>query len=98
MIEFSKFDIKFQPQSLIKAQILANFLVECTIPDEPIKLEELESLALVKDPAQSLTHTWEIYMDGSSNSKGLGVGIVIVSPKGVIIEHALNLEFPKINN
>lgn len=37
-------------------------------------------------------------MDGSSNSEGLGARIVIVSLKGVIIEHALCFKFPVMNN
>lgn len=37
-------------------------------------------------------------MDGFSISEGSRVGIVVVSPEGVITEHALHLEFPTINN
>lgn len=33
-IKLFEFDIRFQPQPSIKAQILIDFLVECTIPDE----------------------------------------------------------------
>lgn len=52
----------------------------------------------MQHPTQSLTNTWEIYIDGSSSSKGLGAGIVVISLEGVIAEHTLCLEFPVINN
>ena len=37
IIELTKFDISFQPRPSIKAQILVDFVVECTItnPTEP---------------------------------------------------------------
>lgn len=74
---------------------------ECTIPNELIELEEAqpsESLASIQDLSQSLTSTWKIYVDGSSNSKGLKAGIVIATQEGIIFEHALCLEFPATNN
>lgn len=37
-------------------------------------------------------------MDGLSNFKGLGEGIVIASPKGVIFNYALHFKFPTTNN
>ncbi|XP_061356402.1 uncharacterized protein LOC133300832 [Gastrolobium bilobum] len=41
---------------------------------------------------------WKVYVDGSSNNKGSGAGIIIERPKGVTIEHSLNLGFPTSNN
>ena len=32
--QFFEFDIKFHPKSSIKAQIFADFILECTIPNE----------------------------------------------------------------
>ena len=37
-------------------------------------------------------------MDGTSNAKGAGVGIVIVSLEGVKLEHSLRLGFKASNN
>ena len=37
-IELTEFDINFQPRLSIKAQILADFVIECTIPD-PVEPE-----------------------------------------------------------
>lgn len=60
--------------------------------------EQVETSTSVQDPAQNLTNTWEVYVDGLSNAEGSGARIVIVSPEGVTIEHALHLEFPVTNN
>ena len=37
--------------------------------------------------------TWEVYVDGASNQKGLGIGLVLISPEKVIIEKSLRLDF-----
>lgn len=38
-IELSEFDINHQSQPTIKVQVLANFIVECTIPEESTTIE-----------------------------------------------------------
>ena len=42
--------------------------------------------------------TWEVHVDGASNQKGSGVGLVLMSPKKVVIEKSLRLDFPATNN
>jgi ribonuclease HI len=42
--------------------------------------------------------SWTIYVDGSSNVKGSGVGILIENDQGVVIEYSLKFEFPTLNN
>ena len=37
-------------------------------------------------------------MDGASNQKGSGVGLVLMSPKKVVIEKSLRLDFSATNN
>ena len=32
---------------------------------------------------------WEVYVDGASNQKGSGVGLVLISPEKIIIEAGL---------
>jgi len=39
-----------------------------------------------------------MYVDGSTNQKGSGVGLVMTSPKGIIIEKSLRLGFSTMNN
>ena len=37
-------------------------------------------------------------MDGASNRHGAGLGIILISPNGLIVEQAINLGFPASNN
>uniref|UniRef100_A0A2N9F5S6 Uncharacterized protein n=1 Tax=Fagus sylvatica TaxID=28930 RepID=A0A2N9F5S6_FAGSY len=45
-----------------------------------------------------MTGRWELYVDGASNSKGSGAGIVLVSPDDLILEQAVRLTFSTSNN
>ena len=42
--------------------------------------------------------TWEVHVDGASNQKGSGVGLVLMSPEKVVIEKSLRLNFSATNN
>ena len=39
-----------------------------------------------------------MYVDGTANQKGLGKGLVVVSPERIIIEKFLRLGFSATNN
>ena len=39
-----------------------------------------------------------MYVDGASNQKDSGVGLVLVSPEKVVIEKSLRLDFSTTNN
>ncbi|XP_028061817.1 uncharacterized protein LOC114265248 [Camellia sinensis] len=41
---------------------------------------------------------WKLFVDGASNKHGAGLGIVLNSPDGLIIEQAITLGFPASNN
>ena len=41
---------------------------------------------------------WSIHMDGSSNRQVGGAGIVLLSPKGDMVECMVRLDFPTTNN
>ena len=83
----------------IKGQVLANLVAEFTEP-------EIEELPLIGDMDEKLVGTisqyrlltWEVYVDGASNQKGSGVGLVLMSPEKVVIEKSLRLDFSTTNN
>ena len=54
-IELSQFDIEYHPRTAIKAQALADFITEFTIPD--------------KDNLTNEAERWTIQTDGSSAKK-----------------------------
>ena len=67
------------------------------------QIEELPSVGkmdekLVGTISQYRLSTWEVYVDGASNQKGLGIGLVLMSPEKVVIEKSLRLNFLATNN
>ena len=93
------FDIKYMPCISVKGQVLADLVAEFTEPE----IEELPSNGnmdelLVGTISQYCFPTWEVHVDGASNQKGLGVGLVLMSPEKVVIEKSLRLDFPATNN
>ena len=93
------FDIKYMPRTSIKGQVLTDLVTEFTEPP----IEELESAGnmdekLVGTISQYHILAWEVYVDGASNQKGLGIGLGLISPEKVIIEKSLRLDFSATNN
>jgi hypothetical protein len=41
---------------------------------------------------------WMIYVNGSSNTKGCGVGVILENSYGLATEYSLKFDFPKSNN
>ncbi|XP_022875674.1 uncharacterized protein LOC111394131 [Olea europaea var. sylvestris] len=82
-IELSEFDIEFRPRTAIKAQALADFIVELTTPPEHPPGEHVD---------------WKIFVDGSSNDEGSGTGIIMIGPNEEELEYSLHFEFPTTNN
>ena len=39
-----------------------------------------------------------MYVDGATNHRGFGVGLVLISPEKIIIEKSLRLDFSATNN
>ena len=93
------FDIKYMPRTSIKGQVLADLVAEFTEPE----IEELPSDGnmdekLVGTISQYCLPTWKVCVDGASNQKGSGVGLVLMPPKKVVIEKFLRLDFSATNN
>ena len=93
------FDIKYMPRTSIKGQFLTDLVAEFTEPE----IEELPSDGnmdekLVGMVSQYGLQIWEVYIDGASNQKGSGVGLVLMSPEKVVIEKSLRLDFSATNN
>ena len=86
-------------RTTVKGQVFANLVAEFTEPE----VKELPSVGnmdekLVGTISQYRLSTWEVYVDRASNQKGSGVGLVLISPKKVVIEKSLRLDFLATNN
>jgi len=49
-------------------------------------------------PTEGSKEGWTVFVDGSSNSKGSGVGIIVEDSKGIVVEISLGLSFHVTNN
>lgn len=95
-IELSEFHIEYKPRIAIKAQALADFIMEFTHETQPETAPEVEipkELTPEKDPAR-----WKLYVDGSSNQHGCGAGLVLQTPSGKQMEYAIRIGFKATNN
>ncbi|GKV51647.1 hypothetical protein SLEP1_g58282 [Rubroshorea leprosula] len=82
-VELGEFEITFQQRSAIRAQALADFIVECT-PCPSIPNPE--------------PNDWTLYVDGASSNKGSGAGALLIGLEGYRSEHALKFNFDATNN
>lgn len=73
-------DIQYKPRNSIKGQVLADFITEFT----PVEGGPSGVYNVVVQP-------WRVFMNGAFNARGVGIGIVIMSPEGIKLEHSLRL-------
>ena len=88
------YDVKYMPRTAIKGKVLVDFVVEFTegLEGEGKRaIDVMTTLAFVIPP-------WEVYTDGAANRKGVGVGIVLVTPEKLVMEKSLRLGFLATNN
>ena len=93
------FNIKYMSRTSIKRQVLADLVAKFTEPEiKKLPSDGNMDEKLVGTISQYGLPTWEVYVGGASNQKDLGVGLVLMSPKKVIIEKSLRLDFSATNN
>ena len=80
------FDIRYRPRSSVKGQVLADFIAEFTPKNDG------------KIICNAEIRPWKVFVDGASNAMGAGAGIVIITPKGIRLEHSFRLGFKVSNN
>ncbi|XP_057444291.1 uncharacterized protein LOC130736477 [Lotus japonicus] len=59
----------YVPLKAVKGQVVADFLVEHTLPKEVVAYVGIQP--------------WKLFFDGSSHKKGSGIGMLIISPRGI---------------
>ncbi|XP_070025840.1 uncharacterized protein [Nicotiana sylvestris] len=82
-IELSEYEIKYQPRTAIKSQVLADFVADFS---QEMQLEAELFLQVFNGANPG---TWNLFTDGLSNVKGAGLGIVLVPPTGKTIRQAI---------
>ena len=87
------------PRTSIKGQVLVDLVVE--FAESPIEEDREEqgmngkSVGLI---SLQRPLSWKMYVNGMANQKESGVGLVVTSPKGIIIDKSLRLGFSTTNN
>ncbi|XP_074301041.1 uncharacterized protein LOC141632388 [Silene latifolia] len=92
-IHLSGYDLKFKPRAAIKSQALEDFVSDFS-PSLQAQAEK-DILTLEEDKGEQM---WELNVDGASNMKGAGVGLVLKSPQGDLLVQAVRCEFKATNN
>ena len=82
-IELGQFNIKYQPQVAIKAQVLADFIAEFTYTE---------------DEEEPLKRKQTVQTDRSAIKKAKGEGVIFISPVGETLKYTVRLQFPVPNN
>ena len=67
--ELSKFDIRYKPKTVIKGQVLADFVMEFTSAEPAEDTQTTSDLPI-----------WKLSVDGAANAQGSGVGLILTSP------------------
>ena len=83
-VELSEFDVRYQPRNAIKAQALADFIVEFTPSYDD--LEEIND------------EKWIVYVDGSSTQYAGGIGVALQLPEGDKLRYKVRLQYQTTNN
>ncbi|RDX84749.1 Retrovirus-related Pol polyprotein from transposon 17.6, partial [Mucuna pruriens] len=81
-VQLSKFDISYKNKGYIKAQALADFIVEMTTSGSVAEED----------------NKWFLSVDRASNQTGSKVGVILEGPNEVLIEQSLHFEFKASNN
>ncbi|XP_074301444.1 uncharacterized protein LOC141632832 [Silene latifolia] len=92
-VHLSGYDLQFEPRTAIKSQALADFVSDFC---PATRREAGEGMLAITGNQDG--EIWTLYIDGASNARGAGVGLVLRSPKGDMIVQAIRCKFKATNN
>jgi hypothetical protein len=82
MFTLSEFNIRYQPVKVVKGQALTYLIAE----------------RINTNIATLSVHAWAMHFDGSACEDGCGIGVLLVSPRGVTYSFSVKLPAPCTNN
>ena len=74
----------------MKAQILTNFVIECTASNDKEVWEQSKK--------ETLEPAWILLLDGASNIQGCGADLILTNIDVVVTKYALQFAFKASNN
>ncbi|XP_073107238.1 uncharacterized protein [Elaeis guineensis] len=109
-LELVKLDVQYHPKLAIKAQVLADFIFECIIPNRQSSQDGERSRAVEcskagessryeeTDIGSDLEELWTLHVNGSSNAFGARAGLILTDLEGDVAGYALRYKFLATNN
>ncbi|KAJ9541567.1 hypothetical protein OSB04_028073 [Centaurea solstitialis] len=91
-IYLSGFDLTYKSRTAIKSQALADFVAEFSPGIEQPSHDEINNV-MIQD-----NQLWTLHVDGSSNIRGSGLGVVLKSSHGGNMVYSIRCEFKTTNN
>ncbi|XP_022023379.1 uncharacterized protein LOC110923618 [Helianthus annuus] len=89
-VELGEHNITYVPRKAIKAQVLADFIVEVTKQT----ITEVNTTATKPSDLEA----WKPFTDGASSVEGSGAGLILINPEGLEFTYALRFDFQTTNN
>ena len=74
----------------MKAQVLTDFIIECTIPDK----EKVEK----RSKEKLITLSWILHIDGASNVQRSWAKLILTNLNGIVMKYFLRFDFHTTNN
>ena len=88
-IELAEYDVSYESRGPIQAQVLSDFVAELTLPTP----NGSDLIGRNNEASE-----WILSVDGASNQKGSGAGVVLEGPSGILVEQSLRFSFKASNN
>ena len=88
------------PRTSVKGQVLVDLVVEFaeTPLEERLEEQNMDRKSVGVIFLQEEPLSWKVYVNGTANHRGFGVGLVLISPEKITIEKSLRLAFLATNN
>ena len=87
LVLLTEFDIDFVAKKVVKRRAVADFLAENPLIDE----EEWE-LEFPDEYLEAIeVQGWKVHFNGVVNSRGAGIGVILITPEGEMIPMAKRL-------
>ena len=93
------FDIKYMTRTSVKGQVITDLVAEFTeaSAEERVEKQNMDGKLVGVISVQEYFLS-KVYVDGATNHKGSGVGLVLISQEKITIEKFLRLGFSATNN
>ena len=91
-IKLREFKINFQSEPTIKVKALADFLMECTVPNEKptsMKSNDAKKTSLTRSEDTKKFLHWILHVDRALDIQGCSTELILISLNGVIMEYVL---------